>query len=568
MRPSSSSSRTAARRGAGLSTPKFPLNGPRKERIVIGWVYPSVGTGEQIRELVADTSPEGIKSRAHYDDPANALHINDLVSGRNGDLSLSGIIGIPVMVEHGTTDKYGQAKLGQVDMAILEPDNRIYVKARIFGANPDGSDNELGLDAIGEIDNGTLGSFSLRWRSLLAGPRGRTVVHKEVIELSLCKKPHYDGCVITSACSQPSSTGTKYSTDGKQPIITEVERILSLTMSASAQETASQQQQQQSANPPQATPPTSTGATKDPANTIEELTRKLQAVDEARRAAEAKAMQVEKEMQQHRAAEEQRLSALKEEALKPLPHVLENLKRFSEVDQISNDTTEMLAHVLTEPVVNPSQQLGAIVTACSAKLEQQEKLISKLTEQIQRTGNASSMAELQMAAHAAENLMDLVDDPRQTPRNGARMADPMLQQKEQRYGSYFKAGKLPESFYGQGWEVPQMQSSGPSLADRLASRGGGYAPPPQTAAAPHVPRLLESAASAAEPTYQPQQRSHAHLPTKLQQQYSMQPPAQSDEMMKHVVNMNPTRAKSLVNVQRYALKEGEELPTMRGDVFK
>jgi hypothetical protein len=565
--------RQAARKGAHLNVPKRPLHGPRKARYFKGWGYPKVGTGNQVRTFSIELSAENIKARKHYDDPANILHTNDISGGANG-VRLTGIIGKPVMVEHGHDKKYREAVLGQVDTASLEPDGRIFVTGRVFGANEDGSDNELGLDAIGDIDAGVLQGLSLRWRTLM-DENTQTVLHKDVIELSLCNKPHYKGCVITTACAQPASVGTKYDKAQPHAKVKAVERILNLTMQASTQQETTQAAAPQTNQAPAAaaapsTAPSQTAPTKDPAVMIEELTRKLQAENEARRAAEAKAQANAQWRAQKEAEEKKLLDAQKEEAIKPLPHLLQALQKHGEVDQIHQDTAEMLAHVLAEPVVNQNQQLGTLITACSAKLEKQEKLIEKLSQQVKRTGNASSVAELHMAASAAEDLMNLVEEPRQS-KTGAGVADPMLQ--EQSAPAVYKAGSLPDSFYGQGWDKlqPPQASTGPSLRDRLqAQRYGVPVAQPQ--------RAIESAASAA-PT-QVVQRAPAPVPQKLmqqqQQQHMMQTSTASfqqeqlsygQDFSHRIAKMNPQHARDLIQVSSFQLPEGQDLPQYRGDVF-
>lgn len=563
------SMRNALRRGANLPIPKKPLHGTRKIRYFAGWAYPPVGTGEQIRELTIELSDDNIAARKHYDDPANMLHLND-ITGTN--MQLTGIIGKPVMVNHGYTAKYGHGVFGVVESAILEPDNRIYVTGAVYGADADGVDNELAMDAIGEMDAGLLGSLSLRWRTLL--DEKNTVLSKDVLELSLCREPHYANCVITNACSQPSSVARKYTNTGAQSNFKEVERLLSFTMSASAEPLA--------AAPALSQPAAPTSGGPDTATMIQELTRKLQEADVARRKAEQDYAAAQQWKNQKEAEETARINAMKETALKPLPELLQTLQKHGEVQAIHKDTAEMLAHVMAEPVVNANQQLGQLITACSAKLETQDKELVELRAQVKRIGNASSAAELTMAASAAERMMDLVQPARPAGRTGQGAVDPMY---EQSYPSgVFKAGDLPPSFYGDGWSIPVQNVGSSSFARRLeemrSNVGVGMS------AMPLVPqqRALESAASAA-PVAAPARGYNPLLPQKLQQQ--QQQPQQVAESMtttsqfysdgngasasesyaKRVALMDRQRAQDLIQVTRHALREGEELPTYRGDTW-
>ena len=542
------------RRGAGLPTPNRKLHGIRKARYFEGWAYPEVGTGEQVKVFTVELSAENIRNRAHYDDPANRLHQNDIVGQ---DRRLSGIINKPVMIEHGKDPRYGDGIYGKVETARMEADNRIFVTGWLYGADENGVENERAMSAIGELDSGHLGSLSLRWRTMLDEPTN-TVLAKDVLELSLCHKPHYEGCVITTACSTPPSTGTGYDNlDGKRRVKT-VERYLNLTMSATQEQTnqqaaspettTTQQQQTQAAHP-------QGGASRDPHDVIQELTRRLEAENAARRKAQEEATELAKWREERERAEKAKIDAQMQEAIKPVPDVLATLKKhgLDEAQQVSEDTAEMLAKVFAEKVLNPNQQLGELVMACSAKLEEYSAENAKLTAQIKRTGNASSVAQLTMAASAAEDVMDLVSDKQGRGRTGEGVEDPLL---EQHHKGMFSS-QMPRSFFGGGWAMPQAQQQAgvPSLQDRLMARRLGHTVEPAFQQ-PAQPRAVESAASATETTQMTQTTTTHH-----------QLGRDSADMLRRAYAMKPTVASDLIKVSTFHFQEGEDFPQERGTVF-
>ena len=509
--------RQAMMEGAGMRHPLKPTSGRRKTRIFSGWVYPKLLEGDQRMIIETELSAAGMKARRHYDDPANALHMNDVSTGH----TLTGLVNLPVMVEHGLDKRFGEATLGKVTSAMVEKDGRVFVTGEVYGADPQGNDNELGLDAIGGIDDGSLRGLSLRWRTLV-NPTTNEVLHKNLVELSLCSRPHYDNCVITNACSQPSSEAKAYNTVYGAANVKEVERILNLTMSAPQETTPA-------AATPGATPTPTTDSAAQQAAIVTELSRKLQAENErARQAASAQAAQEAKikELMAQIAARDAKdkaaLDAQKAEAIKPMEGVLANLGKHAGLDQLTSETAKTSAHVFAEPVVNPDNQLAAIMTACSAKLTEQEELIGKLTEQVRRVGNATSVAQLEMAASHAESLLNLVDGDRTTGKSAAGAADPMQtqQQQQQQTPSVFQAGALPESVaaqYGEGWSMPMHKQASP-LDAQIAARNRAlqYSAPVQTQPAygfhqqqqqqaALAPRMIETAASAmtapAQPTH-------------------------------------------------------------------
>jgi hypothetical protein len=242
-----------------------------------------------------------------------------------------------------------------------------------------------------------------------------------------------------------------------------------------------------------------------------------------------------------------------QEAIKPVPDVLATLKKhgLGEAQQVSEDTAEMLAKVFAENVLNPNQQLGELVMACSAKLEEYSTENAKLKDQVQRTGNASSVAQLTMAASAAEDMMNLVSDKQGRGRTGEGVEDPLLQQ---HHKSMFSS-QMPQSFFGGGWAMPQVQQQTgvPSLQDRLMARRLGHPVDTGFHQQQQQPRAVESAASATETTQTTTTTHHMQR--------------DSADMLRRAYSMKPTVASDLIQVKSFRLQEGEELPVERGTVF-
>lgn len=564
--------KNAMRRGAGLSTPRMPLNveAGRHYRWVTGKAYLGVADGEQVKQFTVELSKQNIEERKHFDDPANRLHRNDL-----GGPFLDRLIGKPFRAEHGVDQygrpnkRYGTGNRGVIDSALINDQNELVVFGRVFVED---ENDEHGYNMVTDIDDGKLGSLSIKWNTVY-DEATNTVLDKDIVEVSLCNKPHYAGCVLTAACSQPASKAGSYRTHGEQPTVNSVERIVILTMSASQQNpqttAAGTTPAPAATNPAPAAAPAAAATGNAPtlqnsAVVLQNLTAKLGEESASRTAAEQKLAEVTKQLAEIKAAQDAQLNAQKEEALKVAPHVLQQLRKFGEVDQITQDTTEMLAQVLAAPVENPNQQLGQLITACSAKMEQQEKTIAMLSAQVQRTGDAANVATLTMAASHASDMMGLVDEDR------GRKQAPAAAAQGQKIGSL--GVSLPSSFYGDwGATVGEPQPApGNSLRDRLASRSGGVAAPVQYGAPQQQQQQQQQ-------YYAPQQMHMQQGTTRTvetaasamtsQQQGGGGEAEMRQSFINRVANMSRQRAADLMPIGTFKLAPGEQLPTYPGDRF-
>lgn len=536
--------RYAMLKGAGLNVPLFPLHksGNRLWRWVSGIAYLDVGVGEQAKNFTVELNAENTSARKHYDDPANRLHRDDL-----GDRLLDKLVGKPFRAEHGNRERYGSGNLGVIDSARMDSNNRLLVSGRIYGDTP------KGLNVVADIDNGVLGSLSVKWQTYYNRRTGK-VLGKEIVEISVCNRPHYPGCVLTTACSQPASKSGKYSTTDDEAMIITEERTALFTMSASEQQPASQPPQsapsRESAAPPSnpantSPHPNAAPYAQTPAAVIQQLTQSYAAESAKRNEMEAQLKAVQQELSKKTERWEAQQNKLKEKALEPIQDIVSQLTKHSGLESLSPETIETIARIMTMPLEDTNQQLDQVITACCAKLTSQELLIDQQNAARQRVDEASDSATLTMAAsEAARHFGVRLGEPERQSRSGAPTGKP----------GTLDGTSLPASFYGSNWgSNGGVHSPASCLSQKLAQatnvgvhevQHASAAPPSHAQFAHKQTRMVETAASHRDT----EQSGHA-------------------AMMARIKNMSSQRSRGLVQTSTHRLDHDEQLPAYSGDRF-
>lgn len=452
--------RRALRKGAGLRVPRKPLSGPRKVRVVHGRAFDDIQSDAAPQFITVELSASAMERRDHYNDPANKPHVGDL-----GGRDLNRVIGMPMRDTHGKVD------IGRVVDAEMRG-KELWITGELYG------DIDEGYEAICDFDNGELGALSLKWQTHY-DPSTKMVLSKDLLEISVCKVPHFPSCVVTAAASGTTASISDSTLKTQaNPIETVVRTQSFIIMQASEDQTNSAAQQQN------LTPPTSTGGTQeqqppsmasqlqDPASVIQSMTKSLQGQRTENAQLKDQLQQAMAQLKAITDRQNQELEARKKAALEHAPQQLEELKRHSGVEQLHKDTVALFGKILQEPVVNKNSQLGTMVTACAAKATKLEAELAAMKKKVAATERAGGMARLEMAAAAAGEAMGLMTAPEHAVRtfNTTPASDA-------HYGDTLQAGDVPNEFLMGDWNTG-MSHNTDSLAQALRQRGTGFAEPP------------------------------------------------------------------------------------------
>jgi HK97 family phage prohead protease len=148
--------------------------------LVTGTAYPRVLPGKNATKRL---KPNAMKNRqAFYHDPAVKLSQADMDG-------IDGAEGAPLCFEHNKGDVVGlvsQSWLG-------DDDNQLRIVARIP------LDNERGKKIWSDIQAGDISGFSVGYRTEFDDEQDDVVASKTFHEISLVKKPFFDGCNISRA---------------------------------------------------------------------------------------------------------------------------------------------------------------------------------------------------------------------------------------------------------------------------------------------------------------------------------------------------------------------------------
>ncbi len=160
--------------------------------IVAGTAYPRILPGKNPTTRIKASLKN---KQAFYHDPAVKLSQADLDD-------INGTEGAPLCFEHKRSDV-----VGHVSHSWLGDDgNQLRVVARI-------PLDERGQKIVDEIRSGDITGFSVGYRTNFGDDECETVESKTFHEISLVKKPFFDGCNISMAVAASAESGE--AVDGK-----------------------------------------------------------------------------------------------------------------------------------------------------------------------------------------------------------------------------------------------------------------------------------------------------------------------------------------------------------------
>lgn len=141
-----------------------------------------------------DRQPKSIQ--ANLSNP-NDYYYDDAI--RLSDNDVKHFKGKPILMEHGKSKSKGKQRVGEISKAWVDSEGKMRINARIY------TDTDGG-ELFRQVKSGEMKGLSVGYTPRLKGDGTKEVDYKCFDEISICKKPFFEGAYVTVAASLNSKT--------------------------------------------------------------------------------------------------------------------------------------------------------------------------------------------------------------------------------------------------------------------------------------------------------------------------------------------------------------------------